>query len=88
MLNKLKFFKGRLTKTTYIKWQIPFLSPIWTSYSLEAASLACQVQKIPSSQNGFIYIYMGGFAQFGLNQFKRGQKRFSQHQLSLEMNYP
>ena len=29
-------------------------------------------------------IYMGGFAQFGLNRFKRGQKRFSQIQLSLD----
>ena len=27
---------------------------------------------------------MGGFAQFGLNQFKRGKKRFSQLQLSLD----
>ena len=29
-------------------------------------------------------LYMGAFAQFGLNQFKRGQKRFSQLQLSLD----
>ena len=26
--------------------------------------------------------YMGGFAQFGFNQFKRGRKVFSQLQLS------
>ena len=28
--------------------------------------------------------HMGGFAQFGLNQFKRGKKRFSQRQISLD----
>ena len=28
--------------------------------------------------------YMGGFAQFGLNQFKQGQKCFSQLKLPLD----
>ena len=31
-----------------------------------------------------IILHMGGFAQFGLNLFKRGQKRFNQLQLSLD----
>ena len=30
------------------------------------------------------HVYMGELAQFGLNGFKRGQKRFSQLQLSLD----
>ena len=29
------------------------------------------------------FIYMGGVAQFGINQYKQGQKRSSQLQLSL-----
>ena len=41
-------------------------------------------QSIIYRPNIYIYIYMGQFAQFGLNGFKRAQTHFSQLHISLD----